>query len=180
MFIFGRMLAYGMLFVWFDPFYHSQYFFSQVMSGWLLLDWTDTKQDLMCLACHVFFLQSSGHLLGKDLPLGSRVCDDFLCLYHLPTLCPGSCGTCLYPFLTFALFFTLLKDNVQFHMWGSNLQPLYLDSNTLPLNIALAYCVVIMMKVSDYSYDLGVKGLGQIYLTNVGVNFFFIFVRGWP
>ena len=30
-------------------------FFSQVMSGWLLLGWTGTKQDIMCLACHVFF-----------------------------------------------------------------------------------------------------------------------------
>ena len=87
----GRMIAYGMLFVWFDPFYPSQYFFSQVMSGWLLLGWTGTKQDLMCLACHVFFLQSCGHLLGRSWPLDSLVCDVFLCLYHLPTLCPGSC-----------------------------------------------------------------------------------------
>ena len=52
---------------------------------------------------------------------------------------------------------------------------LYVDSNTLPLDIALANCVVITMKVSDYCYDLGVKGLGQIYLTNVDVNYFFIF-----
>ena len=37
-----------------------------------------------------------------------------------------------------------------------------------------------MMKVSDYCYDLGVKGLGQIYLTNVDVKSFFIFVRGCP
>ena len=91
MFIFWRMIAYGMLFVWFDPFYPSQHFVSQVMSGLLLLGWTGTKQDLMCLACHVFFLQSCGHLLGKSWPLGSLVCDVFLCLYHLPTLCPGSC-----------------------------------------------------------------------------------------
>ena len=46
---------------------------------------------LMCLACHVFFLQSFGHLLGKGWPLGSLVCDVFFCLYNLPTLCPGSC-----------------------------------------------------------------------------------------
>ena len=26
--------------------------------------------------------------------------------------------------------------------------------------------------MSDYCYDLGVKGLGQIYLTNVDVNYF--------
>ena len=86
------MIAYGMLFVWFDPFFLSQsIFFSQIMSGWLLLGWTGTKQDIMCLACHVFFLQSCGHLLGKGWPLGSLVCDVSLCLYHLPTLCPGSC-----------------------------------------------------------------------------------------
>ena len=61
---------------------------------------------------------------------------------------------------------------MQFHLRGSNPQPLYLDSNTLPLDIALAYCVQITMKPSDYCYDLGVKGLGQIYLTNVYVNSF--------
>ena len=33
------------------------------------------------------------------------------------------------------------------------------------------------MKVADYCYDLGAKGLGQIYLTNVDVNSFLIFVR---
>ena len=62
----------------------------------------------------------------------------------------------------------------------SNPQPLYLDSNTLPLDTALAYCMVITMKVSDYCCDLGEKGLGQIYLTNYDVNSFFIFVRGCP
>ena len=40
----------------------------------------------MCLACHVFFLQSCGHLLGKDWPPGSLVCDVFFCLYNLPIL----------------------------------------------------------------------------------------------
>ena len=87
------------------------------------------------------------------------------------------CVTWLYRFLTFAFFFTLLKDNMQFHLWDSNPQPLYLDSNTLPLDIALAYCVVITMKVSESCYDLWVKGLGQIYLTNVDVNSFFIFLE---
>ena len=62
-----------------------------VMSGWLLLGWNGTKQDLMCLACHVFFLLSCGHLFGKGWPLCSLVYDVFLCLYHLPTLCHGSC-----------------------------------------------------------------------------------------
>ena len=165
-----------MLFVWVDPFYPSQYFFSQVMSGWLLLGWTGTKQDLMCLACHVFFLQSCGHLLDMGWPLGSLVCDVFLCLYHLPTLCPGSCVEldCIdsWP-LPSSLLCSRTICNI--HLWGSNPQSLYLDSNTLPLDNALAYCVVIMMKVSDYCYDLGVKGLGQIYLTIVDVKSFFHF-----
>ena len=46
------------------------------------------------------------------------------------------------------------------------------------------YCTRILCgdydKVSESCYDLGVKGLGQIYLTNVDVNSFFIFVRGCP
>ena len=36
------------------------------------------------------------------------------------------------------------------------------------------------MKVSDYCYDLGVKGLGQIYLINLEANSSFIFYRGCP
>ena len=82
-------LWYVVCLIWF--FLSQSIFFSQVMSGWLLLGWTGTKQDIMCLACHVFFLQSCGHLLGKGWPLGPLVCDVSLCLYHLPTLCPGSC-----------------------------------------------------------------------------------------
>ena len=42
------------------------------------------------------------------------------------------------------------------------------------------YCTCILCgdydEVSDYCYVLGVKGQGQIYLTNVDVNSFFIFV----
>ena len=170
-----------MLFVWFDPFYPRQYFFSQVMSGWLLLGWTGTKQDLMCLACHVFFFAVLWSPVGQGLTSWLHCMWCFL-VFISPSH-TGSwvrCVTWLYRFLTFAFFFTLLKDNMQFHLWGPNPQLRYLDSNTLPLDIALAYCVVITMKVSDYCYDLGAKGLGQIYLTNVDVNSYFIFVRGCP
>ena len=144
-------------------FYPSQYFFSQVMSGWLLL----------CLACHVFFLQSCGHLLGKGWPLGSHVCDVFLCLYYLlssNTLSWVMCGTWLYRFLTFAFFFTLLKDNMQFHLWGSNPQPT-ISTQTLYHWILHSHIVWwLRWKFADFCYDLDVKGLGQIYLTNVDVN----------
>ena len=147
------------------------------------LGWIGTKQDLMCLVCRVYFLQPCGHLLGKGWPLKPFLCDVFLlcfCVtfpYH--TVSWVMCVTWMYWFLTFAFFFTLLTDNMQFHLWDSNPRPFYPDWSTLPLGTALAYCVVITMKVSDY-YDLGGKGLGQIYLTNVDVNSFLIFVRGCP
>ena len=145
------------------------------------LGWTGTKQDLMFLACHVYFLQPCGHQLGKGWPLGSLVCDVFLFVFFVTfpyhTMSWVMCGTWLYRFLAFAFFFTLLKDNMQLHLWDSNPQPFYLDSSTLPHGTALAYFVVIPMKVLDYCYDLGAKGLGQIYLTKVDVNSFLIFVR---
>ena len=44
-----------------------------------------------CLSCfRVCSLQPGDHLLGKDWPLGSLVCDVFLCFRHFPILCPGS------------------------------------------------------------------------------------------
>ena len=85
------MIPYGVLFVWFDPSHSSQYFFSQVMSGWFILGWTGTKQDLICLVCHVCFLQPYGHLLGKGWPPGSLVCNVFLSLCHQLIPCPWSC-----------------------------------------------------------------------------------------
>ena len=42
---------------------------------------------LCCLVCS---LQPCGHLLGKGWPLGSLVCDVFLCYCHFPMRCPGS------------------------------------------------------------------------------------------
>ena len=143
------------------------------------LNWHLAGFNVSCLSClFVVVLWSSiGQGLTSWLP-----CMWCFLVFISPshTVSWVMCGTWLYRFLTFAFFFTLLNDNMQFNLWGSNPQPLYLDSNTLPLDIALAYCVVIMMKVSDYYYDLGVKGLGQIYLPNVDVNYFFIFVRGCP
>ena len=42
---------------------------------------------LCCLACS---LQPCDHLLGKGWPLGSLVCDVFLCFCHFTLWCPGS------------------------------------------------------------------------------------------
>ena len=45
--------------------------------------------DLLCYLClslpyvHFCSLQPCGHLLGKGLPLGSRVCDVFWCFLSL-------------------------------------------------------------------------------------------------
>ena len=56
-----------------------------------------------CLACS---LQPSGRLLGKDWPLGSLVCDVFMCFSHFSIGCPGSGVSiisipvlCLLPYL---------------------------------------------------------------------------------
>ena len=38
--------------------------------------------------CRVCFLQPCGHLLGKGWPLGSCVCDVFLCFCRFPVRCP--------------------------------------------------------------------------------------------
>ena len=44
-----------------------------------------------CLACFlVCSLDPCGHLLVKGWPLGSLVCDAFVCFCHFPMLCPGS------------------------------------------------------------------------------------------
>ena len=45
------------------------------------------------LSC--LLLQPCGHLLGKGYPLGSLVCDVFLCFCHFSMSCPGS-GVVLY------------------------------------------------------------------------------------
>ena len=47
--------------------------------------------DIFCYLCFMLYclvcsLQHCGHLLGKGWPLGSLVCDVFLCLYHFPWL----------------------------------------------------------------------------------------------
>ena len=41
-----------------------------------------------CLSCCLVF--PCGHLLRKRWPLGSFVCDVFLCFCHFPIWCPGS------------------------------------------------------------------------------------------
>ena len=44
-----------------------------------------------CLSCFlVCALKTCGHLLGKGYPLGSLVCDAFLCFSHFPMWCSWS------------------------------------------------------------------------------------------
>ena len=46
---------------------------------------------ILCLSCCLICsLQPRGHLLGKSWPLGSLVCDVFLCFCHFSMWCPGS------------------------------------------------------------------------------------------
>ena len=45
---------------------------------------------LSLLSHLVSFLQTCGHLLGKDWPLGSIVYDVSLCFCHFPIWCLGS------------------------------------------------------------------------------------------
>ena len=52
------------------------------------------RLPMRCFFCGSFLfrvcsLQPCGHLLGKDWPLGSLVCDIFLCFCHFPMWCPG-------------------------------------------------------------------------------------------
>ena len=71
---------------------------------------------LSLLCCLVYFLQPHDHLLGKGWPLGSFVCDVFLCFCHFPIWCPGS-GVVLNwlnRFLIFAFFFTFVISCVDF------------------------------------------------------------------
>ena len=57
----------------------------------ILLLWILFAICVSCLSCClVCSLQPCGHLLGKGLPLGSFVCDVFLCCCHLPIWCPGT------------------------------------------------------------------------------------------
>ena len=52
--------------------------------------------DLFCYLCFLSFMlsvcpsQLCGHLMEKGWPLGSLVCDVFLCYSHVPICCPGS------------------------------------------------------------------------------------------
>ena len=89
-------------------------------------------------------------------------------VWYLIVSIPGLCFLLYFAHGQYAFTLVRLKSATLF----------YLDSSILPLGTALPYFVVITMKVSDYCYDLGVKGLGQIYLTNVDVNSFLILARG--
>ena len=57
----------------------------------MFLLWTFFVIYVLCLSCCLVCpLQPCCHLLGKGWPLGSLVCDVFLCYSHFPMCCPGS------------------------------------------------------------------------------------------
>ena len=77
----------------------------------VLLLWILFVNCVLCLSlsyCLVCFLQPCSHLLGKDWPLGSPVCNVFLCFCHFPIWCPGS-GVVLYCIDSRSLPFPLLS-----------------------------------------------------------------------
>ena len=56
----------------------------------VLLLWILFVIYVLCLTCcFVCSLPSCGHLLGKGYPLGTIVCDVFLCVCHFPMRCSG-------------------------------------------------------------------------------------------
>ena len=90
------------------------------IEGWLfwvvLLLWILFVICVSCLSLsysHVCSLPPCGHLLGKDWPVGSLVCDVFLVFLSLSHMVSWvRCGTWLYWFLIFAFFLTFTKDTV--------------------------------------------------------------------
>ena len=68
----------------------SHIFFTGNSKAMLLL-WILFAIYVSCLSCFpVCSLQPCGHLLGKGWPLGSLVCDIFLCFCHFPMWFPES------------------------------------------------------------------------------------------
>ena len=64
---------------------------------------------VLCLSYFlVCSLQTCGHLLGKGWPLGSLVCDVFLCFCHFPMWCPGQ-GVVLDCIILLFAFFILFS-----------------------------------------------------------------------
>ena len=115
----------------------------------------------MCLACHVFFLQLWVTYWARADLLAPLYVMFFFCVYiTFPHCVLGHVCNLIVsiPDLCLLLYFA----QGQYAVPPVRLKPatLYLDSSTLPLGTALAYCVVIMIKISDYCYY---------------VNFFFIF-----
>ena len=53
--------------------------------------WTIFVIYVSCSSCFLIYsLQPCGHLLRKGWPLGSLVCDVFMCVCHFPMWCPWS------------------------------------------------------------------------------------------
>ena len=85
-----------------------------------------------CLSCClVCSLQPCGHLLGKGWPLGSLVCDVFLCFCHFPMWCPGS-GVVLdcIDSRSFAFFLTFTLTHSLQSLCCSYTQNMDVDENT--------------------------------------------------
>ena len=82
-----------------------------------------------CLSCcFVCSSQPCGHLMGKDCPFGSLVCDVFLCFCHLPMMCPDLWHLIVsiparYLFLTLTtltlnrLFIRMCLSDLGPHLW---------------------------------------------------------------
>ena len=146
------------------------------------LGWTDTTQDLMCLACHVYFFSlvvSVGKGLISWLPC--MWCFHVVfCYLPIPYRVLGHvCYLIVWiPYLCLLLYFA----HEQYAVPPVRLKPATLLS--LLKHSTTWYCTRILcgeqMKVSDYCYDLGVKGLGQYILQMLTWIPLIIFVIGCP
>ena len=134
---------------------------------WILFVIYVSCLSLICF--HVCSWQTCDHLLWKDWPLGSLVCDVPLFFFHFYL----RCGTLLYRFLIFAFLLTFFclfvwfdslrpinnlsvkqgrsyarmnvpcsRTTTQWGWGGSNPQPLGLESSSLPLSHCAPYCLL--------------------------------------
>ena len=147
-------------------------FFSQVISGWLFLglNWHLAGFNVSCLSC--LFLAALWSTVGKGLTSRLPCMWCFLVVFcHLPIpyrVLGHVCNLIVsMPYLCLLLYFA----HEQYAVPPVRLKPATLLSrlkhSTTGYSTRILCCE--QMKVSDYCYDLGVKGLGQ-YLTNVDVN----------
>ena len=158
-----------------------------------------------CVSCFlVCSLQPCGNLQGKGEPLGSPVCDVFLCFCHFPMRCPGSgvvhvldCidSRSLPSYLLergllntlFDIFFSAWprwtgphnKTNSFFiRSFLTNLFPILweaMSSSSISLSISSVYCSTQVTYYTATSYEfLAFMGLRDRYKTLA-----MIYLRGW-